>query len=286
MSDQNKIFNYLMRQEELPLGNFSFDELLYQAINKSLHKSGQDLESYYDSNCKRLWNSVKKKQQILFEEKGITPIFDVRDDAQRIVCSHINNKMSETGDKKYYYLKSRPYIFNEIESLNARQYEALSVLVCELLSANHTCLTPQGNEAGIDFIATIKFSELSHYLLGINGPVRIIGQCKKYSSPVQVDKIKEFNSTMADVYHLTSKMRSLIPSWFLNSKGPIIGWIISHSGFQSGAIDRGKNNGYVLSDSFDLAEILAKSKKFHPCIPTNMRHKKIIESINEILKRI
>jgi hypothetical protein len=40
--------------------------------------------------------------------------------------------------------------------------------------------------------------------------------------------------------------------------------MVAHSGFQNGAQNEAKKHGLVLSDSRDLAEIVALSRKFYP----------------------
>lgn len=284
MSDQKKIYKYFTRSV-LPDTPFSFDTLLFEAIENSLFKTGIEREAYFQANINRLWNHIQKTQYEFHKEKGIQPLINTQQLSTRLVSCYLNDTFGKSQDRKFYFLKSRSRILNEIDLLTHREYEALSILLCENLSANNTLLTPTGNEAGIDFIATIKFSETSHYLFGINGPLRIIGQCKKYNSAVQVDKVKEFNSTIFDVQHLTSKMRSILPLWFYQSKGPIIGWIISHSGFQQGAKDRAKDFGIILSDTLEIGEILSMSRKFYHDLPYDKRHEKLKIEIQKILSR-
>jgi len=262
MSERRKIFNYITRQE-LKAGNISFDDLFLTAVEKSLNKKGADRDKYYDANVKRIWNYVVKQQSFDQKSQSLQPIFNIVNSTTRDIRCHLKESFANSGDHRFQLLQSRPFILNEIDLISDRQYEALSVLLCQILGANDFHLTPGGNEAGIDFIATIKYSDESNYLFGVNGPIRIIGQCKKYSTPVQVSTIKEFESTMTDVYHLTAKMRNILPNWFYEAKGIIVGWVISHSGFQLGAKDRGKEFGYVLSDSRDIAEIIAASKDFY-----------------------
>lgn len=100
---------------------------------------------------------------------------------------------------------------------------------------------------------------------------------------MQVDKIKEFITTLNDVYHLTSKMRTVLPLWFSQSKGIIIGWIISHSGFQQGAKDRAKDFGIVLSDTRELRDLISSSMEFYPAIPINQRHLNLRQELQDIL---
>ncbi len=266
-------------------GTLSFDDLLSSAIEKALNKTGSVRDSYLTANAKRLWNHIIKEQNENHKSRNLQPIFKVVNNNSRTVECFLLDKFNLTADNKFKLLKSRSFILNEIDLINPRQYEALAIKVARLLNANNVLLTPPGNEAGIDFIATIKFSDEANYLFGVNGPVRIIGQCKKYSSTVQVDKIKEFNSTIGDVHHMTHKMRTVIPSWFSQAKGVIIGWIISHSGFQQGAKDRAKDYGIILSDSFDISEIISASENYHQTLNYDQRHihfrQELIDILNE-----
>lgn len=285
MSERLKLYKYFTRAS-LPDFVFSFDDLFLSAIENTLFKKGLDRDAYFQANLDRIWNFVLQHQEHLHKEKGISPLFNVQNLSTRMVTSYINDIFKSNLENKYNLLRSRSFILNETDLMTAREYEALSILTCENISANNTLLTPSGNEAGIDFVATIKFSESSHYLFGVNGPLKIIGQCKKYNSKVQVDKIKEFNSTIGDVQHLSQKVRKILPVWFLQSKGPIIGWVISHSGFQQGAKDRAKDFGIVLSDSLEISEIISKSRRYYPDLPYNKRQELLQPYLQTILKRL
>jgi len=264
-------------------GTIAFDDLLSSAIEKALNKTGSMRDSYLTANAKRHWNYVIKEQSENYKNRNIQPIFKVVNNTTRTVKCYLLDKFNSTGDNKFNLLKSRPFVLNEIDLLNARQYESLAVRVSRLFNANNVLLTPPGNEAGIDFIATIKYSDEANYLFGVNGPIRIIGQSKKYSCAVQVDKIKEFNSTIGDVHHMTNKMRTVLPSWFSEAKGVIVGWVISHTGFQQGAKDRAKDFGIILSDSFDMSEIISSSVDYHSTLNFDQRHNFLKQELIDII---
>lgn len=239
---------------------------------------------YFDANVKRIWSYLLKAQEDDRSQRFLNPLITVTDPSKRLITCYLKNEYNRTKEKHFNLLMSRPHILSAIDTLTSREYEALSVLLCKISEANNYLLTPPGNEAGIDFIATIKFNEDAHYLFGVNGPIRIIGQCKKYASPVQLDKVKEFNATLNDVYHLTHKVKGIIPSWFSQSKGIIVGWIIGHNGFQQGAKDRAKDFGIVLSDSRDIAEIISKSEKYYPTTDYSIRHLQLKNELKKILE--
>ncbi len=283
MSDVQKIFKYFTRKE-LGSANMSFDELFYDAIEKSLLITGGNKDKFFDANINRHWNYLIKHQEDDFVQNGILPVVDVNNDKTRNICCFLAKNFALTKNRKYYYLKSRPSILNQIDLMSSREFEGLSVYVTRLLGAQNTLLTPSGNEGGIDFIATIGFNSASHFLFGTNGPVRIIGQCKKYSSDVQVDKVKEFSATLNDVFHRSSKVSAILPSWFINAKGPIIGWIIAHNGFQDGARQRARNFGTLLSDSRVLGDVIAASKKYYPSLPCERRFEPLLDDVREVIK--
>lgn len=282
MSERKDIFKFFTRTQ-IGSGIVSFDDILIQAIEQALNKKGVDRDNYFDANVNKMWNYINKTQEEDYTYKKVEPIFTIVNNSLRTIKCHLSESYLNTTKLRYNYLQSRPFLLNEIDLITARQYEALSIYLCKLIDANNVLLTPSGNEAGIDFIATIKFSDESHYLFGINGPLRIIGQCKKYSTPVQVDKVKEFNTTLNDVYHLTSKMRSVLPTWFSQSKGIIVGWIIGHSGFQQGAQDRAKDFGIVLSETRELGDLISSSSKFNPTMPIDQRHLSLKKDLQDIL---
>ena len=92
--------------------------------------------------------------------------------------------------------------------------------------------------------------------------MRVVGQCKKYTSPVQVSAVKEFIETLEDVKHRGEpKIEGQTPSWFHATRGPIVGLFVAHSGFQSGAETKARNHGIIAADSLDLAEIMAASER-------------------------
>lgn len=281
MSDKSKILKYFSRKdfdEEIHI----FDDLLRRAVEIVLMKNSDDLDRYVELNSNRYWNAILKLNQS-DRENGIVPIFNIEDELLKKV-SWFMRSTDKIEKKKLYLLRARTSILRTIDNLSDRHYEALGCVTCKLLGAQKVLLTPPGNEAGIDFVAAINFAEKSHYFFGINGPLRIIGQCKKYNSAVQVNAIKEFNATLIDVYSLTEKMRKVLPDWFLTSKGPIIGWFIGHEGFQSGALSRARNYGIVTSDSRDVAEVISLSRKHFPLLTYQERALGIISKISEVIK--
>lgn len=283
LSDRAKVLNYFYR---LPYSSslIDFQELLISSFIKVLDRDSMSAEASISKLENTYWNELLRLQDE-DSKRGIKPIFTIVDkQGKKVSFQHLS---SNNGDRKQKIhnkmLRARPLILQQIDLLTDREYEALACLACECIGANNTMLTPAGNEGGIDFIATIKFPEKSHFLFGEKGPIRIIGQCKKYSTRVQVDKVKEFITTLQEVKNQTPSVERVIPNWFRSSSGPIIGWIISHNGFQAGSITKSMNHGFVLSDSIDIAQLLSLSNRYHVFEDPQERAIKLKEHINEIL---
>ena len=125
----------------------------------------------------------------------------------------------------------------------------------------------------------------NHVFSGASSPLRLIGQSKKYDTPVDVEKMRAFNETIDDVKKLEQKASRIIPAWFRAARGPIVGWIVSHSGFQDGAWTRAHNHGILASDSFDLAEIAALSRSLPEAFSPEKRAVEMSNQVRNILGR-
>ena len=73
--------------------------------------------------------------------------------------------------------------------------------------------------------------------------------------------MKEFITTMNNVYNRSYRVGEILPDWFKIENGDIIGWHISNCGHQSGALDFAKNYGILVSDSKQLIEIICTAKR-------------------------
>jgi len=260
-SDKQKIFRWLYRSP-FPAGILDFDTILNQAARIALGLPSMDADRFVVARGKTYWNWLRQEQDFI-TGRGLTPIFSIKDDNARRISwypADIASLKSRKQKLQARLLQTRPYVLRKIDTLDDRKYEALACTICRMLNANKVVLTARGNEGGVDFFASIILPQRSHVLFGAAGPLRIIGQCKFYNDKVQVGEIRDFITTIADVK--SYRLRHLVPTWFQTSRGPIIGWFIGHTGFQSGAEDRAKEEGIILSNSLDLSEIISLSRKF------------------------
>lgn len=257
VSEARNIFNFFHRSKYEDKV-YDFRDLLKRAILAEYTTNTIEAERLTDTKINRIWNSyVREYYNDL--QNNIVPIFDIIDQHDKKV-KWIGINGSKINPRKKYLFKFRPDLYGYIDRITDREYEALACFICKALGANNVFLTNSGNEGGIDFLATIKFSREAHFIFGIKGPLRIVGQCKKYSKKDQIGHMKEFAQTLNHVYNLSYKPGEILPSWFKASSGPIIGWHIAHSGHQSGALDFAKNYGILTSSTKEIVDIICKSR--------------------------
>lgn len=247
----NKMYRTVYDDKE-----YFFEEILKKAILRTLTDDTGKAEVMAASKVNRLWNDYKKQYEDDISN-GIVPLFSIVNDREKKV--RWIGKSSETDIRREYY-KTRPELYKFFDRLNDREYEVMACVICELLGADKISLTAPGNEGGVDFFARVSFPPNAHFLFGMKGPIRIVGQCKKYTNKDNVGHMKEFITTMNNVYNRSFRIGEILPDWFKLEKGNIIGWHIANSGHQTGALDVAKNYGILVSDTKQLIEVVCNSK--------------------------
>ncbi len=275
MSEKKKLLAAFLR-EEINAGNIDFRHTLSTLAETILGRSRLEADAFADANLKKYWNWLAKEIDS-HTIRGLVPFFSLATGGGYFISSisHELSSSSNYAEKRIGALSlSRPAILRQIDKMTDREYEALACVVCSTIGSARTQLTPPGNEGGIDFFATLSVKNSSHIFSATGTEIRVVGQCKKYTSPVTVDKLDQFITTLQNVRHRSERVRRHIPAWFDESRGPIVGWVMSHSGFQTGAADEAKNHGIILSDTLDLAEVFCFSESFHSDqVPTERARK-------------
>lgn len=279
MSEKKDLLGALYRTE-IGTGNSDFRQLLSSLAESVLQKSRADADAFAEANLRKYWNWLAKEVDG-HVTRGLTPFFSLTSGgsyAISSVCHSLSASLNTECQLRGIRAMSRPPVLRKIDAMTNREYEALACVVCSAIGSHKTYLTPQGNEGGVDFFATLSIQTRTHVLSAPGTEIRIIGQCKKYASPVAVDKLDQFITTMQSVRHRSERVRRHIPTWFDDSRGPILGWIMAHSGFQTGAANEAKNHGIVLSDTLDLAELICLSSTFHPALsPSDRANQLVVE---------
>lgn len=284
MSEKKKIFDGLYRYE-LGNGNVDFRTLLSSLATVCLAKSALDADTFADANLTKYWNWLLREFDAQ-KSRGLLPYYETVGSNTRVLtcaCSRLCSAIDAADRRAGELGLARPHLLRQIDQLTDRQYEALACVTCDALGTARHHLTPPGNEGGIDFVASMRVSNRSHLFSAPSKEIRLIGQCKKYTTPVAVDRLDQFIETMHNVRYRSERVRPHLPAWFESGRGPIVGWIISHSGYQSGAVDEAQKHGIILSDSLDIAEVIAQSEMFHPNASPSARADALITSCQALL---
>lgn len=285
MSEKKDILAALYRVE-VGAGNTDFRNLLRSLAESVLGKTRADADAFADANIRKYWNWLGKEADT-HAVRGLTPFFSLASGGAYSIssaCQALASSPDADCRLRGELASSRPFVLRQIDAMTDREYEALACVACSAIGSLRTHLTQQGNEGNIDFFATLSVKTRTHVLSAVGTEIRIVGQCKKYGSPVSVDKLEQFITTMQNVRHRSERVRRHIPAWFDESRGPILGWIMAHSGFQTGAADEAKNHGIVLSDTLDLAELICLSDTFHPSLSPPSRAHTLIEECRHLIQ--
>lgn len=284
MSEKKQLLAALYRTE-VGVGNSDFRQLLSTLAESVLQKSRADADAFADANLRKYWNWLAKEVDG-HAARGLTPFFSLIPGgvyAISSVCHDLTSSLDAECRLQGARAMSRPFVLRQIDAMTDREYEALACVACSAIGSSMTHLTASGNEGGIDFFATLSIKTRTHVLSAAGTEIRIVGQCKKYASPVAVDKLEQFITTLQNVRHRSERVRRHIPPWFEESRGPILGWVMSHSGFQTGAADEAKNHGIVLSDTLDLAELVCLSDTFHTALSPVNRAGQLVDECRRLL---
>lgn len=276
ISEEKQIMAYLYRKtytSEI----YSFQELVKEAIICILEFDKINAEDLADKKINKVWACFLKDYEYDLKN-NIVPLFDIVDDKSKLV-KWIGISRTELGECKRHLFMDRPELYKFFDKMTNREYEALACVICGLMGAENKLLTDAGNEGGIDFIASIKFSTNAHFLFGIKGPIRIIGQCKKYNTKDNIGHMKEFTQTLNNVYNLSFRPGEILPLWFKQDKGPIYGWHIAHEGHQSGALGYAKNFGILTSSSKEIIDLICKLKF------TNIINENKVEKLKNMIQQ-
>lgn len=284
-SETELILKWLYR-EVFPSGILSFDDLHIIAATRALGKSSIDAEAYVQNNLMRHWNALI--QRLDYDRNlGRKPIFSVRDLFTRRLTWYPKNLVMFPRNKDRRLgvsLSSRPLMLRMIDSLSDREYEALACVIINFAGGSRIKLTPPKKEGGIDLFAIVNFPSKSHIFGGTYKPLRIIGQVKKYNKSVQVSEVKELITTIDQVKNQNPCVEYLVPPWFRTASGPIVGWLIAHSGVQSGGITQAKNHGIIISESLDLAEVGSLSRHLDETLAPEHRVDLLKKKVKDLLE--
>ena len=234
-------------------GHFSIESLAQLAIAERGRAATFEEEIAISETRKSLYNGLLQRQEEIAKSGGLRS-FDIASSAQ-LRLLWIN---SSTSDRRHWHkLVLRSCVARWLHGLDDRSYEFASGLAMQVLGAELVHITPRGKDYGIDFLALVPaYTRSGVFMSGTKG-IRIVGQSKKFNSPVPREKIQAFDSCLTDIRHDAFHMTTMLPTWFRSSASRIVSCFIAHAGLQSGGMRMSQKLGYVVLDTMALAEIIS-----------------------------
>ena len=277
ISEKAQLLNWLLRQDLT--GVRSCRSLLDWAVRGCFKMDAVEAAAYTEATLFSFWNHVIKVTEG-HAKRGISPSFSVQSSETRTFhCYPVPNEERGSLRRNAARAQERPAFLRMIDRMTDRQYEAMSCVLLEALGATKIDLTRPGCDGGIDVFGLIERAYASHLFGGAHHPIRFVVQAKMYKTAMPADRMKEFLQTLSELWHGGQlKTDAIVPNWFRAARGPIIGLVVSHNGFQAGADSRARSHGILTADSVDVAEVIA--------LKGTLYSKKGTDKVDACLKRI
>lgn len=219
-----------------------------------------DAERAANSRKRRLWTEFAKADDEL-SKRGCVRIFEGIDERSLIFRSP-SLPFDAKGSTTRFLYEDRHLVIRWLDNLGNRKFEFLGAALTWFLGARKFEVTAGGNDGGVDFYALVPNWGKTSVIHSPQKYFKVVGQSKYYNGPVGVDPTKLLIKTVEDIRSYTVEMAPRLPTWFVESKGPVVGMIVAPHGFQSGAITKANFNGIMLADNIDVAEAIISSRAY------------------------
>lgn len=205
-----------------------------------------DASEYVVKFIKRITNDLGIQNDEL-SRRGITPIGIIS--GKRISWTSPNPM-----HRKVWLL--RPIFLEIIDRLPDEQFEAICCLCVDIIGGK-VWRTKNKGDGNVDLYGIVQ-GMVGNHLFGAANKLKIVGQCKNYDHSENVTNFDSHLQAMHNVRHLANRVLSNIPNEFIRESGPLCGWYICKGGFQSGVYEEARKHGVILSDKYDIVEILTQ----------------------------
>lgn len=248
-----------------------------------------EAEAYAERKKYSIWNRVVKRREEEYR-KGLYPTFEIQDQTRFELSWYPATTIDD--DDQVVGLKRRLACRGEIldyiddnENVSWREYEALGCVICQLAGASHWHLTPPGNDWNIDFLALVPALGETHLLPSVGHQIRVVGQSKKWTSPVPPSEVRLLADTIDDIRKRSEWVLPLLPPWFIAARAPLVGVMVAHSGAYPGGDDIATYQGLIVADSRDIVEIACLSQTWDARLGTKGAIDCLANSIAEVLSQ-
>lgn len=229
--------------------DYSIQEFATLLLERYGGMSNVDATIYAEKFKNSISNNLKELNDEL-KRKGITILGNIQP-GNRISWNTNNPEI-----KNIWML--RPVLLEFIESLDDDDFECLCCSIIELLGGEAWKTKTRG-DGNVDLYGILT-SRTDNHIFGKSNLIKIVGQCKNYGHKEEITKFESFHQALSNVRFRASRVINEVPHKFLRERGVIIGWYICRDGFQGGVYSDAQQHGVILSDKYDLVEVLAKMK--------------------------
>lgn len=158
-----------------------------------------------------------------------------------------------------YIKKYRKEILNTICKMNWRSFEFLCGHLLDINNIIISGVTGGTKEGGIDFYGLLEMNRFSTGVLLRDAKIKIIGQAKRYKNVVGHTEVRVFKTHRDELLQNTGNAIKKLPSWFIESKDPLLSILVVTTKFTRGAKTYAKKNNIILRDGEQVVEDLIKS---------------------------
>lgn len=205
-------------------------------------------------------------------ERGVAAYVQLEPGGTKINWNHIILSGLDNRSKRMNKIRllRRPGIVRQIRAMSPDQFENIFKIFDKYCNVQKYAITQRSDEFGVDSVAVVEnFSSFGLFLPNTISH-KLVVQSKKYQSAITRDKIQVLNDTLNLIRTRSANVIRHIPTWFWAADGTISGWLIADKGFQSGTVEYAKDNGILLTDIYDLANIICFGRHFDPYSSHNL----------------
>lgn len=226
---------------------YSIEEFAAIILEKIGGVNNLEALSYAEKFQKSIANNLKELNDSLVR-KGLTPI-GIFLPGNRISWNSSNENYLQVW-------KLRPILLDFIESLNDDDFECICCCAITQLGGS-AWKTKSRGDGNVDLYGLLT-SRTDNHVFGKSNKLKIVGQCKNYGHKEEITKFESFHQALSNVKFRAQRVINEVPAEFLRERGVIIGWYVCRDGFQGGVYKDAQQHGVILSDKYDLVEILSK----------------------------
>jgi len=236
-----EIAEEIWRSEQRIVLTYFLEESL---VRRNLPVQGQVAEKF-DGLKKRVLTEIQKKIQSS-SERRVQPRFRTTGDPDVLIP--LVNRASE---------RIRREIVSTVGGLSTRQFECFCVQVLSVDGVDPCDVGIGKKEEGIDLYGILDIGKIKESSVWHGVEVRILGQAK--TSAIGQPTVRLFHTDLNTCAKGEGRAFKLAPTWFKQSRAPVLGMMMSRKKFTGGAAKWAAREAIVTKDLEQMVEDLVRS---------------------------